>query len=288
MEGTTQHSDVALLDNRALCDNFFLHPYVYRRNRYAHLYRQHITMRFLLMVARLGIHSLCSAAPATQLPDEMPSSIAAQLKETELKARGILPNGPPPIEISKDGILTLKWMAFNELLEVAFFSELLANVINNVPGFEIRNENDHNLTIRSLTAILEVRIRLVRGDADQLTYTARGGPRAHRQQRTPTSKFTSDQALQVHLSGIQLQRRHQPSHDTYRSRSWNATRRNPALCRRQRHRTRACIRFDDRPKRQTSRLVPDATGQDPQRNALPNNQRSELRLLLRPSIYGPQ
>jgi hypothetical protein len=154
MEGIT-HSDVALLDNRALCDNSFLHLYVYRRNRYTHL--QHITMRFLLMVALLGIHSLVSAAPATQLPDGMPSPIAAQLKETELKARVILSNGPPPIEISKDGILTLKWMAFNELLEVAFFSELLANVTNNVPGFEVRNENDRNLTVRSLTAILEVR-----------------------------------------------------------------------------------------------------------------------------------
>lgn len=52
--------------------------------------------------------------------------------------------------------MALQLIAFNELFEIAFFSELLSNVTNNVPGFEIPNADDRDFALRSLTAILAV------------------------------------------------------------------------------------------------------------------------------------
>lgn len=78
------------------------------------------------------------------------------MKQIELRAQGTLPNGPPPPKVSKEGITTLQLIAFNELFEVAFFGELLANVTKKVHGFDIPNPKERDFVLKSLTAILAV------------------------------------------------------------------------------------------------------------------------------------
>lgn len=50
----------------------------------------------------------------------------------------------------------MKLIAFNELFEVAYFNDLLLNVTNNVPGYEIENADERKFVIKVLTAVLAV------------------------------------------------------------------------------------------------------------------------------------
>ncbi|KAL1848597.1 hypothetical protein Plec18167_002222 [Paecilomyces lecythidis] len=122
---------------------------------------------FSSAVALLGAASLVSAASVDfkrgdmlsersvpPLPDGMPNPNQAQLEDIERKARGTLPNTPPPSHISPEGIVSLKLIAFNELFEVAYFNDLLLNVTNNVPGYEIENADERKFVIKVLTAVL--------------------------------------------------------------------------------------------------------------------------------------
>ncbi|EAW17751.1 putative sexual development protein (LsdA) [Aspergillus fischeri NRRL 181] len=125
-------------------------------------------MQFLLIVFLLFIANPSLAAPhraahnESSLPDNLPFPSPGQVREIELRAHGTLPNTPPPNNISRQGIVNLQWIAFNENFEVAFFNSLLHNVTNNVTGYEIpsdddegkEDEEDRDMVIRSLTAIL--------------------------------------------------------------------------------------------------------------------------------------
>ncbi|RHZ63580.1 putative sexual development protein (LsdA) [Aspergillus thermomutatus] len=116
-------------------------------------------MQLLIIAFLLFIVNPTLAAPhqseheAPPLPDGMPFPSPGQLREIELRAHGTLPNTPLPDHISREGIVNLQLIAFNELFEVAFFNELLLNVTNNVTGFEIPDEENRNMVVRSLTAI---------------------------------------------------------------------------------------------------------------------------------------
>lgn len=118
-------------------------------------------------IALLAASFFVSAAPTgrtagivSQLPDGMPNPSPAELEQIEQSARGTLPNGPPPASISNEGITNLKLIAFNELFEVAFFSQLLMNVTDNVDGFRISDAGDREFVVESLQAILAVRVTL--------------------------------------------------------------------------------------------------------------------------------
>ena len=67
-------------------------------------------------------------------------------------AHGTLPNGLPPPALSAEGITNLKLIALNELFEVAFFTELIYNVTNNVSGYDLGMGHDYMLD--SLNAIV--------------------------------------------------------------------------------------------------------------------------------------
>jgi len=80
-----------------------------------------------------------------------PSSALTQIEE---QAHGTLPNGPPPPAApAADDLTSLRLIAFNELWEVAFFTELLANVTNNVPGYQFQDGAQRQTIINALTAI---------------------------------------------------------------------------------------------------------------------------------------
>lgn len=119
---------------------------------------------FNFAAAVLGLtSSLVAASPAARsvvrkllpLDDGFPTPNSNQLKQIQQNALGTLPNGPPPPNISADGLINLRLVAANELFEVAYFSDLLNNVTNSVKGYEI-DGNNKDFVIKTLTAVLAV------------------------------------------------------------------------------------------------------------------------------------
>ncbi|RDW83482.1 hypothetical protein BP5796_04973 [Coleophoma crateriformis] len=77
------------------------------------------------------------------------------LTVVSVAAHGSLPNSPPPPnKPSADALTSLRLIAFNELFEVAYFTELLNNITNNVEGYEVGGKDDaRNFMIKALTAV---------------------------------------------------------------------------------------------------------------------------------------
>lgn len=88
-------------------------------------------------------------------PNVAPGS--QQLQQIQKQAHGTLPiaapNAPPPARPAEDDLLSLRFIAFNELWEVAFFTELLANVTNNVPGYQFQSPEDRQTVINAISAV---------------------------------------------------------------------------------------------------------------------------------------
>jgi hypothetical protein len=102
--------------------------------------------------------SFVSAAPfsfGTGLSDGFPNPTPAQITAIEKLAQGSLPNGAPPAIPPKDDSFTsLRLIAFNELFEVAFFTELIANITIGCDGYNIDHDARKKYVLDSLTAIL--------------------------------------------------------------------------------------------------------------------------------------
>jgi hypothetical protein len=77
----------------------------------------------------------------------------SQLASIEQEAHGTLPNAALPSSISQDSLTSLQLIAFNEIFEVAFFTELLFNLTNNVDGYELSYENNGEFIIGSILTI---------------------------------------------------------------------------------------------------------------------------------------
>jgi len=77
-----------------------------------------------------------------------------QLKDIEIQAHGSLSNAPPPPKSPQpDSLTSIRLIAFNELSEVAFFTELLHNITNRVEGYEINHQGAHDFIVDALTAV---------------------------------------------------------------------------------------------------------------------------------------
>lgn len=109
--------------------------------------------------------TLAAAAPASKrysdfspdgvyfpLKNGFPNPNSDQILEIQKEAFGTLPNGNPPPEVSPDGLTNLKFIAFNEIFEVAFFSELLHNVTEKAPGYDLGY--GHQYVLDALHAII--------------------------------------------------------------------------------------------------------------------------------------
>ncbi|KIX03689.1 uncharacterized protein Z518_07242 [Rhinocladiella mackenziei CBS 650.93] len=82
------------------------------------------------------------------------ASHSSQLNDIENQAHGTLPNGPPPPNRPADDDLTsLRLIAFNELWEVAFFTELLTNITQEVPGYQFQDQIQKQTVIDTVTAV---------------------------------------------------------------------------------------------------------------------------------------
>lgn len=90
-----------------------------------------------ILALSIASAAIVSAVPFKfPLPDGFPAPSPAQLAMIEAEAQGSLPNGPLPTVLKDAGVTTLQLLALNEIFEVAYFTELLANVTNDVPGYD--------------------------------------------------------------------------------------------------------------------------------------------------------
>ena len=71
----------------------------------------------------------------------------------EEQAHGTLPNGDLPTSLTPTGTTIFELIAFNELFEVAFFTSLINNITNNVPGFEIGSPKIKQVVLDALVAV---------------------------------------------------------------------------------------------------------------------------------------
>lgn len=87
------------------------------------------------------------------LSNGFPNLTADALKAIQEAAHGTLPNGPPPASIAADDLTSLRLIAFNEIWEVAFFTELLYNVTNNVTGYHVTDSAERTQIIAAIAAV---------------------------------------------------------------------------------------------------------------------------------------
>ncbi|KAF4628894.1 hypothetical protein G7Y89_g9257 [Cudoniella acicularis] len=108
------------------------------------------------------LSTLASAAPfsygGNPLGNNFPTPNADQIKAIETTAHGSLPippaaTGAPAPSLKNDTITSLQLIAFNELFEVAFFTDLLKNITTNMSGYTIPNAKKRQTVINNLVAI---------------------------------------------------------------------------------------------------------------------------------------
>ncbi|KIW13205.1 hypothetical protein PV08_08392 [Exophiala spinifera] len=87
------------------------------------------------------------------LSNGFPNLSPGALNATAIQAHGTEPNGGAPTGLAADDLTSVRFIAFNELFEVAFFTDLLFNITNNVAGFTIDDHNTRQLVINAITAI---------------------------------------------------------------------------------------------------------------------------------------
>jgi hypothetical protein len=120
---------------------------------------------FSVGVVALGFSVLAASSPLPRsfspfpLKNGFPNPNSTELQKIEQQAFGTLSNGPPPANISNEGILNLQLIALNELFEVAFFDSLLHNITANLSGFEVANREARGLLLKALRAIKAVSSR---------------------------------------------------------------------------------------------------------------------------------
>ncbi|KAK5046585.1 hypothetical protein LTR84_007346 [Exophiala bonariae] len=94
------------------------------------------------------------ASPFTfPLSNGFPDLTADALQAVEMQGQGTEPNGAAPTGLSDDDLTSFRLIAFNELFEVAFFTDLLYNITNNVAGFSIDDPKQKASMINAITAI---------------------------------------------------------------------------------------------------------------------------------------
>ena len=81
-----------------------------------------------------------------------------QIAQIEKGAGGSLPNGPLPANLQSAGVTTLKLIALNENFEVAYFTSLLHNITEEVPGYgpDVYKGVTKDILVRTISAVINV------------------------------------------------------------------------------------------------------------------------------------
>ncbi|KAL8936952.1 MAG: hypothetical protein Q9216_004667 [Gyalolechia sp. 2 TL-2023] len=115
----------------------------------------HLTSWIVLSAAVAGVST--AVTPFTfPAPDGFPNLSPAQLAQIQKGAGGTLSNAFLPTSLKSGAITALQLLANNELFEVAFFTELLANITTNVPGYDEASTSplDRAALIKAISAIV--------------------------------------------------------------------------------------------------------------------------------------
>ena len=237
------------------------------------------------------------AAPQVQfpLPDGFPNPLPDQLAQIEKNAGGTLTNAFLPASFKSGAITALQLLANNEISEVAFFTELLNNITNNVPGYDITATAPlgRDFLIESISAIKNVSLpHYPRSGHLMLTRIppARRATRLGRQRNPRRRQPIPHSTLPIHLPRHHLPRSHPPRPNLHRPRSIHRPS-NPIRPRhRRRHRNPQCLplRLRPRPRSPTRQLFPLHTRKTSLRSPLPNNRRRRLRLHRTAPIHRPE
>lgn len=252
----------------------------------------YLTTLLTLSAAVAGI----IAAPYSPfpLPDGFPKPNPAQLAIIEKKAQGTLPNKPLPKIIKSAGVTTLQLLSLNEIFEVAYFTELLANITNNVPGYDAASiaPLDRQYVIDSITAVVNVRIRSFSTEflLSLTQFIARATPRTRCERSSQELQPHCNRALQIPISTHHIPRSHNPSRDLHRRRSRHSPRSpNPLRHRRRRRDTsRSPFRVSTGAGRRAGRLLPIHSKEDSFRRAIPDWRIARLRFQCAPAVHRSQ
>ena len=89
------------------------------------------------------------------LPNGFPFPGEAALEELYTTAGGNFTNMPLAPKFDSDSLTSWKLQAFNEFMEVAFFTQLIANITDGVPGYKLHPESkDYILnTLKTIQAV---------------------------------------------------------------------------------------------------------------------------------------
>lgn len=113
--------------------------------------RSSFTAGLLLGAAATGLAApidtpyVCANSTTGQVPFKFPLSngfpnvnlSSSVLTQIEKQAHGTLPNGALPKKMADTSATVWQVIAFNEIFEVAYFSSLLHNITNKVPGYDL-------------------------------------------------------------------------------------------------------------------------------------------------------
>jgi hypothetical protein len=105
----------------------------------------HSTLYKILLGSALAVGSLCAPTP----------TVAA----LQTQAHGTLPNGQITLtdgSVGADGIVNVQLLNFNENFEVAFFTSLVNNITQSVPGYTLQDTKEQAGLVDILQTILAV------------------------------------------------------------------------------------------------------------------------------------
>lgn len=166
----------------------------------------HSKIASVSLVGLSCLSTIASAAPFSfPLSNGFPNVAkpSSQLTAIEQQAHGTLSNGPPPPSLTADTLTSLELIAFNELFEVAYFTELLSNVTNNIPGYQIMDSNERNSVIAALTAVqAQEELHVLNANGALAHFNAT--PIQPCQYNFPVSDFTSAIALASTFTDVVL------------------------------------------------------------------------------------
>lgn len=103
------------------------------------------------------LSTIISAAPFVfdnnPFGKNFPNPDKNQISAIQTQAHGSIPNAKPPATVKPSTLTTLRFIAFNEIFEVAFYTQLIQNITNYVPGYEIKDEKKKQKLLANLVAI---------------------------------------------------------------------------------------------------------------------------------------
>ena len=128
---------------------------------------------------------------------------SAALSAINQQAHGTLPNGPPPASVQPDDVTSFRLIAFNEIFETFYFTELVQNITNNVPGYEFQDQGLKKQVLDALTAIV-AQEELHTLNANGLLKKLNAGPIQPCQYKAPVSDFKSAITLAMTFTDVVL------------------------------------------------------------------------------------